>query len=87
MAAEALLTELHAAERASSALLDQRDELLGRLLARRQQALILAARGRRLDPDAELLADRAEALLREVPTPLAEATALMADYEDHLRTV
>jgi hypothetical protein len=83
-AQQALATESEA-ERAALALLDRRDELLGRLLARRQQALALAARGKVLKIATEEIGERAESLLRQVPTPLAEAAALVAVYEAGLR--
>lgn len=79
--------EAAAAERANLAPLDQRDELLGRLLARRQQARIRAARGQALDPALEQVAARAEHLLRQMPAPLAEAATLVADYETGLKSV
>lgn len=84
-AAQQILADEQAAEQAGCALLDRREELLGRLLARRQQALALAARGRALDPELETLGRRAESLLRAVPTPLARAAALVSDYEERLR--
>jgi len=84
--AEGTLKEAEAAERAAVAPLEQRAELLGRLLARRQQARVLAARGQAVDPAADQVAKQAEMLLRQVPTPLAEAAALVADYESRLRT-
>jgi hypothetical protein len=83
--AQGTLAEAEAAERACVALLEQRDELLGRLLARRQQARVRAARGQAVDPAAEHVATRAERLLRQVPTPLSEAATLVADYEAQLR--
>lgn len=86
-AAQEALAEAETAERASLAPLNQRDELLGRLLARRQQARVRAARGVALDPALEQVAGRAESLLRQVPTPLSEAAALVADYEAGLRSV
>lgn len=84
-AAQEELAAAENAERASLALLDQKEEALGRLGARRQQARVLEARGRPVDPQLELLAARAEALLRQVPTPLSEAVALVAEYEAGLR--
>lgn len=84
-AAQAALSEEQAVERGSTAPLDRRDELLGRLVARRQQARTLAARGTNLDPGAEQVADRAERLLRQVPTPVEDAAPLVADYEARLR--
>ena len=86
-AGQAALAEAETAERASLAPIDQRDELLGRLLARRQQARVRAARGQALDPALERLAARAEGLLRQVPTPLSEAATMVADYESKLRGV
>jgi hypothetical protein len=84
-AARQALAEAEAAEQTSLAALDRRDELLGRLLARRQQARVRAARGQAVDPALEQVAVRAERLLRRVPAPLAEAAALLADYESGLR--
>lgn len=84
-AAREALAEVESAERTSQGLLDQKEELLGRLGARRQQARVQEARGRALDPGLEQVAARAEALLHQVPTPLSEAAALVADYEAGLR--
>jgi hypothetical protein len=86
-AARQALAEAEAAERASLAPLDRRDELLGRLLARRQQARVRAARGQAVDPALEGISVRAERLLRQTPAPLAEAAALVGEYEAGLRTV
>ncbi len=86
-AAQEARGEAEAAERASLAPLDQRDELLGRLLARRQQARTRAARGQALDPALEQVAAHAERLLRQMPAPLAEAATLVADYETGLQSV
>jgi hypothetical protein len=81
-AAQSLLADVAAAERASREPLDRRDELLGRLLARRQQARVRAARGGRpLGAALEALGLRAERLLRQVPAPLTEAARLVAEYE------
>jgi hypothetical protein len=84
-AGETALSNAREVERASQAQLDLRDELLGRLLARRQQARMRAARGQALDPALEGMGTQAEALLRQVPTPLAQAESLVADYEARLR--
>jgi DNA repair exonuclease SbcCD ATPase subunit len=85
-AARQVLADAAAAERASREPVEQRDELLGRLLARRQQARVRAARsGQALDPALEQKATRAERLLKQVPTPLAEAARLVAEYEAGLR--
>jgi hypothetical protein len=85
-AAQGLLAEAAAGERASQEPLERRDELLGRLLARRQQARVRAARGgRALDPGLEQVAVRAEQMLRQVPAPLADAARLVAEYEAGLR--
>ena len=79
------LAEEEQAEQASAALPDKRDELAGRLAARRQQAKTLAARGRVLDTDLEPLAERAAELLRRNPCPLGEAEHLVSEYEAGLR--
>jgi hypothetical protein len=83
--AQEALSEEESAERASTAPPDKRDELAGRLAARRQQARTLAARGRLFDTDLEVLADRAGELLRRTPCPLAEAERLVAEYEARLK--
>lgn len=84
-AGQELLADEEAVERTSGALLDHRDELLGRLLARRQQARALAARGRTLDPELEPAGARAEQLLKTVPVELGEADRAVAEYEARLR--
>jgi len=85
-AAQGVLADAAAAERASREPLERRDELLGRLLARRQQARVRAARsGRALDAALEQTAVEAEQLLRRVPAPLAEAASLVAVYEAGIR--
>jgi hypothetical protein len=86
-AAREVLAAAEAAEGASAAAVERRDELLGRLLARRQQAKVRAARGGPpLDAALEQVAVRAERLLRQVPAPLAEASRLVAEYEARLRS-
>jgi len=81
-----VLADAAAAERAGREPVELRDELLGRLLARRQQARDRAGRsGRALDAALEQKAVRAERVLRQVPTPLAEAARLVAEYEAGLR--
>lgn len=67
--------------RALAAVLARRDELSGRLSARRAQAAALVARGASLDPSAEPAARDAEALLARRPTPLAKAKELVERYE------
>jgi hypothetical protein len=85
-AAHGLMADAAADERASQEALERRDELLGRLLARRQQARVRAARGGPpLDPALEAVSMEAERLLRQVPAPLAEAARLVAEYEAGLR--
>jgi hypothetical protein len=85
-AAQQVLADAAAAERSSREPLERRDELLGRLLARRQQARVRAARaGLTLDTALERVAERAELLLRQVPCPLAAAAGLVAEYEAGLR--
>jgi len=86
-AARQVLAEAEAGERASREPVERRDELLGRLLARRQQARVRASRsGKPPDATLEQKAARAERLLKQVPTPLAEAAGLVAEYEAGLRT-
>ncbi len=65
---------------ALAALLGRRDELLGRLRARRAQAQA-QARSAALDPSVEAVASEAERLLTRRPTPLAQAAALVERYE------
>jgi hypothetical protein len=67
--------------RALAGVVARRDELLGRLSARRAQAVALAARGIQVDPAAEDTAREAEALLGLRPTPLGKAKALVEQYE------
>lgn len=72
--------------RALAAVVGRRDELVGRLSARRAQAQALAARGGAVDPAAESAAREAEALLALRPTPLGKALALVERYEKLVRT-
>jgi len=83
-AAQEVLADEETVERTSSAPLDRRDELLGRLAARRQQARTLVARGRPADPDLEPLARQADDLLHRVPVPLTDAAEVIAAYEARL---
>lgn len=80
-----LANDAHIAD-ALAAVLARRDELAGRLSARRAQAAALAARGAPLDPAAEAAAREAEALLAERPTRLARATEAVERYERSFRT-
>ena len=86
-AAQAALAAIRAARAASDAPLAARDELLGRLIARRQQVQAVMRRGVAVDPTLEREAFEAETLLRRRPTPLPEAEARVAAYEGHLRGV
>jgi molybdopterin-guanine dinucleotide biosynthesis protein A len=70
---------------ALAAVLARRDELAGRLRARRAQALALVARGVTLEPTLEEMAREAEKLLARRPTPLAHAAALVDRYEAEMR--
>jgi hypothetical protein len=70
---------------ALAAVVARRDELAGRLRARRAQAQALAARGVALDPALEDMAREAEKLLARRPTPLAHAAALVERYESERR--
>jgi hypothetical protein len=65
--------------------LGRRDELVGRLSARRAQAAALAARGVVLGADAEKAARDASQLLAERPTRLARATEAVERYERLVR--
>ncbi|MFO0660081.1 MAG: hypothetical protein U0165_09665 [Polyangiaceae bacterium] len=62
-------------------LMARRDELLGRLSARRAQAEALRRRGAVLDEGARLSADRAAQLLSRRPTMLADATDALESFE------
>ena len=83
-AAQEVLVDEETVERTSSAPLDRRDELLGRLSARQQQARTLVARGRPADPGLEPLAQRADDLLHRTPVPLADAAEAVVAYEARL---
>ena len=80
-AAEGYQASCVALAAAAEALLSQRGELAGRLSARRAQAAALNARGLTLDPAFEARAREAEALLRQRPVPLDEATRAVEQYE------
>jgi len=66
--------------------LDRRDELAGRLSARRQQAIVLQSRGRAPDAALDELAARAQGLLDQRPVPLDAAAAAVSAYEARLRS-
>jgi hypothetical protein len=70
-----------AASAGAEGLLARRGELSGRLSARRAQASALGARGLTLDPSFEARAREAEALLRQRPVHLDEATRAVEQYE------
>jgi hypothetical protein len=84
-AAEGYLHTDGAIAKALKALLARRDELKGRLAARRAQASAFAAKGRLLDPETEALAREADALLAQRPTPLARASEIVERYEELVR--
>jgi len=84
-AGDQALGEERAIEWANAEPLDRRNDLRGRLGARRQQARAMTARGASFDLQAEEIADRAEAMLDTVPTPVDEAQHLVTDYELRLR--
>jgi hypothetical protein len=65
--------------------LARRDELAGRLSARRAQAAALVARGIALEGGAEQVASEAARLLAERPTPLARAAELVERYDRLVR--
>jgi hypothetical protein len=67
--------------RALAAVIARREELAGRLSARRAQAGALAGRGAGVPSEAESIAREAEALLGQRPTPLARAAELVERYE------
>jgi hypothetical protein len=71
---------------AFAAVVGRRDELVGRLRARRAQAQALVARGVAVDSALEDVAREAEKLLGRRPTALAQAAALVERYERELRT-
>jgi hypothetical protein len=73
VSASRLLDGERASAMANRAQIAARDELRGRLLARRAQARALATRGRPVDPSLDEVALEAEALLRERPTPVERA--------------
>jgi hypothetical protein len=84
-AAQAYLTSDEKIAGALVAVVARRDELAGRLRARRAQAQALAARGVTLDPALEDMAREAEKLLARRPTPLAHVAALVERYESEMR--
>lgn len=63
----------------------RREELAGRLSARRAQVAALAARGSEAPPGVEDVAREAERLLALRPTPLARAKALVERFEALIR--
>jgi hypothetical protein len=77
--------EYQAVDRAAAAhaeaLLARRGELAGRLSARRAQAAAFGARGLVLEPAYEARAREAEALLRQRPVHLDDATRAVEQYE------
>jgi hypothetical protein len=83
-AAERGLAGERAAYAANAAPLAMRDELIGRLSARRAQLRALMVRGVALDPELDVRAAELEELLRRRPTPLSEAATQVGEYEAHL---
>ena len=71
---------------AMQAVLARRDELAGRLVARRAQHAAMASRGVHLDPRGEEAAREAERLVKSRPTPLASVTQLVDEFERALRS-
>jgi hypothetical protein len=83
--AEGYLRADAAIAKALAALLSRRDELQGRLAARRAQASSFAARGAPVSADVEAMSAEAHSLLSMRPTPLAKASDLVDRYEEALR--
>ncbi len=84
-AAEGYLQSDAAIARALTALLARRDELKGRLAARRAQASSFAAKGAHVDPQIEALGREADDLLSRRPTPLARASDLVERFDEGVR--
>lgn len=83
--AQVTLAAIRTARATCDASLAARDELLGRLVARRRQVQAAMHRGVAVSPELEREAFEAETLLRHHPTPLREAEARVTVYERHLR--
>jgi hypothetical protein len=82
--AEGYLAQERAARTALDGALAAREELLGRLSARRAQVDSLGRRGLPQAPELEATAQALEALLLRLPAPLAEATRRVAEFEAQL---
>ncbi len=85
--ADAVLVATRVARAACDAALTARDQLGGRLAARRQQLLAAMRRGVTPDPAIERLAAEAESLLRQRPLPLRDAEARVTEYEARVRAL
>jgi hypothetical protein len=83
-AAGSALQEAEGAHAASAAPLAAREELLGRLSARKAQLRALQTRGLVFAPELEARALELEALLQQRPTPLAAASKQVAAFERQL---
>ncbi len=83
-AAGASLESERAALAANAAPTEALAELRGRLGALRAKAQATAARGQTLDADLPAIAREADARLQTVPTDLAQASRLVAEYESRL---
>lgn len=79
--AEGYLALDAAAASQATALLGRREELSGRLSARRAQAAALLARSGEADPALELLAEEAAKLLAQRPWSIERATRAVESYE------
>lgn len=85
--ADATLAATRTARAACDAARAARDELSGRLAARRQQLLAAVRRGVTPDPAIDRLAAEAETLLRQHPLPLRDAEARITEYEARVRAL
>ena len=83
-AATAALESDRAALAANKAPMEAVAELRGRLGALRAKAQAMQARGQTLDAELARIARDADALLHTVPTELAQASRLLAEYESRL---
>lgn len=83
-AAEGYLASERAAYQANNAPLAQREELRGRLSARRAQLQSLQARGLVMESRLELKALELEAGLKQRPTPVAALSPQVEAFEDEL---
>jgi hypothetical protein len=86
-AAESQLTTERLAMEASAGPVALREELLGRISARRAQMRALLLRGQPINPELDARARELEEMLEQVPTQIEKVTPLVEEFESDLAPV